>query len=45
MAAADGFVKEVVNVDPKKLISNNGIIGYEKEGFQVMTNFDVKVNG
>ena len=46
MAAADGFLKEVVNVHPKKLISKNGVIGYEKaEVFQAMTKFDVKMTG
>ena len=39
-------LKEVVDVDPKKFISKNGIIAYEKEeGFQVMTNFDFKITG
>ena len=43
--AEDG-VLEVVEVDPKKLISKDGVIGYEKnEGFQAMTNFDVTITG
>ena len=30
----------------KKIISKNGVIGYEKaEGFQAMTNFDVSFSG
>ena len=43
--AEDG-VLEVVEVDPKKLISKDGVTGYEKnEGFQAMTNFDVTITG
>ena len=37
---------EAVEVDPQKLISKNGVIGYEKpDGFQAMTNFDVLITG
>ena len=37
---------EAVEVDPQKLISKNGVIGYEKpDGFQPMTNFDVSIMG
>ena len=43
---ADEAVLEAVEVDPKKLISKNGVIGYEKpDGFQAMTNFDVSITG
>ena len=46
MATGDRLVKEVINVHPKKLISKNSVIGYEKaDGFQAITNFDVKING
>ena len=41
--AEEAVPLEAVEVDPKKLISKNGVIGYEKaEGFQAMTNFDVR---
>ncbi|XP_078362759.1 uncharacterized protein LOC144646922 [Oculina patagonica] len=46
MAEADGSVVEAVEVDPKKLISKNGVIGYEKpDGFLAMTNFDLTITG
>ena len=46
VAMAEEAVLEAVEVDPKKLISKNGVIGYEKaEGFQAMTNFDVAITG
>ncbi|XP_028409953.1 uncharacterized protein LOC114532610 [Dendronephthya gigantea] len=33
-------------VDPNKLISKNGVLGYERtNGFEEITNFDVKVDG
>lgn len=33
-------------IDPKKLKSKNGVIGYEKvDGFQEMTNFSIEING
>ena len=45
-AMADEALLEAVEVDPKKLISKNGVIGYEKpDGFQPMTNFDVSITG
>ena len=45
-AMADEAVLEAVEVDPKKLISKNGVIGYEKpDRFQPMTNFDVSITG
>ena len=45
-AMADEALLEAVEVDPKKLISKNGVIGYEKpDGFQAMTNFDVSITG
>lgn len=44
--AEEAVPLEAVEVDPKKLISKNGVIGYEKaEGFQAMTNFDVAITG
>ena len=45
--AEEAVLKGVkVEVNPKILISKNGIIGYEKvEGFQAMTNFDVSITG
>ena len=46
VAMAEEVVLGAVEVDPKKLISKNGVIGYEKaEGFQAMTNFDVAITG
>ena len=45
-AMAEEAVLEAVEVNPKKLISKNGVIGYEKaEGFQAMTKFDVAITG
>ena len=39
-------VLEADEVDTKKFISKNGVIGYEKvEGFQAMRNFDVTITG
>lgn len=33
-------------IDPKKVKSKNGVIGYEKaDGFQEMTNFSIEING
>ena len=45
--AEEAVLKGVeVEVDPKKLISKNGVFGYEKaEDFQAMTNFDVSITG
>ena len=35
-----------LEIDPKKLMSKNGVIGCEKaDGFQEMTNFSIEING
>ena len=43
---AEEAVLKAIEVDPKTLISKNGVIGYEKaEGFQAKTNFNITITG